>query len=289
MLNSVTKKPFSGSLNKVTAKEGNMGKSLNQHESSNQNLTFKHFLSEIRKRAKTEREKGYFFERAIREFLQKSPEYPFEKVWLWSDWPELSKYNFSKKDLGIDLVAKEQETGTFWAIQCKCFDENYQVSKQDIDTFFAQSGKNPFNVRLIVTTTANWGVNALETLKNQTKECKTLDGHDLEKAEFDWSFQKVKRKAEQKYLRDHQNEAVQKSAEYFKTEDRGKLIMACGTGKTFTSLRIVEKITPKTGNILFLAPSISLISQTLKEYAWQRKKPQRYLAVCSDAKAGKDH
>ena len=64
--------------------------------------------------------------------------------------------------------------------------------------------------------------------------------------------------------------------------------MACGTGKTFTSLRIVEKITPESANILFLAPSISLISQTLREYAYQRKKPQRYLAVCSDTKAGKD-
>ena len=64
--------------------------------------------------------------------------------------------------------------------------------------------------------------------------------------------------------------------------------MACGTGKTFTSLRILEKVTPENGNVLFLAPSISLISQTLREYAWQRKKPQRYLAVCSDAKAGKD-
>ena len=265
-----------------------MSKPLNQHDSSNKNLTFKHFLSEIRNKAKTEREKGYFFERAIREFLQKSPEYSFENVWLWSQWPDLRKHNFPKQDRGIDLVAKERETGTFWAIQCKCFDENRQVSKPDIDSFLSESGKNPFKVRLIVTTTSNWGANALDALKNQTKECKILDLHDLEKAEFDWSFQKVKRKAEQKYLRDHQNEAVQKSAEYFKTEDRGKLIMACGTGKTFTSLRIVEKITPHNGNILFLAPSISLISQTLREYAWQRKKPQRYLAVCSDTKAGKD-
>ena len=257
---------------------------------SNKNnpTNFKHFLSELRKRAKTEREKGELFEKAIREFLQQSPEYSFENVWLWSNWPDLKKYNFSKKDLGIDLVAKEQETGTFWAIQCKCFDENRQVNKQDIDSFFTLSGKNPFKTRLIVTTTANWGTNALEALKNQTKECKILDLYDLEKAECDWNFQKVKRKAERKYLRDHQNEAVQKSAEYFETEDRGKLIMACGTGKTFTSLRIVEKITPKNGHILFLAPSISLISQTLREYAWQRKKPQRYFAVCSDAKAGKD-
>ena len=249
---------------------------------------FKTFLNEIRKKAKTEREKGAIFERATRDFLKQSPEYSFENVWLWPNWPDLRKYGFSKKDLGIDLVAREQETGRFWAIQCKCFDESFQVNKQDIDSFFTHSGKNPFKVRLIVTTTANWGDNALEALKNQTKECKTLDLHDLEQADFEWDFQKVKRKQIRKHLRDHQKEAVQKSAEHFRTEKRGKLIMACGTGKTFTSLRISEKITPENGTVLFLAPSISLISQTLREYAWQRKHPQRYLAVCSDTKAGKD-
>ena len=249
---------------------------------------FKGFLQSLRKKAKSEREKGDLFERAIRDFLKSSPEYSFENVWLWSDWPHLKKYGFSKKDLGIDLVACEQETGRFWAIQCKCFDENYQVERQDIDSFFTYSGKRPFEVRLIVTTTANWGSNALEALKSQSKECKTLDLHDLKRADFEWSFKKLKRKSEQKYLRDHQKEAVRKASDHFKTKDRGKLIMACGTGKTFTSLRIVEKVTPKDGNILFLAPSISLISQTLREYAWQRKKPQRYLAVCSDTQAGKD-
>ena len=253
-----------------------------------QKTNFKTFLNEIRRKAKTEREKGTFFERAIRDFLKQSPEYSFESVWLWANWPDLRKYKFSKKDLGIDLVAKEKETGTFWAIQCKCFDESHQVNKIDIDSFFTHSGKNPFKVRLIVTTTNNWGVNAEESLKNQTKECKVLDLHDLETADFEWSFQKVKKRAEQKYLRDHQREAVRKSEEHFKRENRGKLIMACGTGKTFTSLRVVEKITPKNACVLFLAPSISLISQTLKEYAWQRKKSQRYLAVCSDVKAGKD-
>ena len=249
----------------------------------------KTFLNEIRKKAKNEREKGALFERAIRDFLKQSPEYSFENVWLWANWPDLGKYSFSKKDLGIDLVAKEKETGEFWAIQCKCFGESYQVNKTDIDSFFTHSGKKPFKVRLIVTTTNNWGANAEESLNNQSKECKVLDLHNLETADFEWSFQKVKRKAEKKYLRDHQKEAVQKSEEHFKKENRGKLIMACGTGKTFTSLRILERITPKNAHVLFLAPSISLISQTLREYSWQRKKPQRYLAVCSDVKAGKDN
>ncbi len=253
------------------------------------NLTFKEFLSEIRAKAQTPREKGDLFELTIRDFLKKSPEYSFEDVWLWPQWPGLKNYGFSKKDLGVDLVAKEKETGNFWAIQCKCYDENYLVSKNDTDTFLAQSGKKPFSVRLIVTTTNNWGPNALDTLDNQTKGCKILDLHKLEKADFNWCLRGgVKKNPEKKYLRDHQKEAVKNSISYFKKQSRGKLIMACGTGKTFTSLRIVEAITPKNANILFLAPSISLISQTLREYAWQRKTTQRYLAVCSDTKAGKD-
>ncbi len=249
---------------------------------------FKSFLNEIRQRAKTTREKGEYFEIAIKDFLKQSPEYSFENVWLRADWPDLKKYEFLKKDLGIDLIAREKETGIFWAIQCKCFDESYQVNKADIDSFFTESGKNPFKVRLIVTTTTKWGANAEEALKNQTKECKVLDLHDLEQADFEWSFQKVKRKTKKKHLREHQVKALRKSAKHFEKENKGKLIMACGTGKTFTSLRIVEKITPKNANVLFLAPSISLISQTLREYAWQRQKPQRYLAVCSDTHAGKD-
>ena len=248
---------------------------------------FKSFLKEIRKKAKSEREKGDLFERAIRDFLKASPEHSFEDVWMRKDWPDLKKYGFPVKDLGIDLVAKEKETGRFWAIQCKCYDEHYQVNKPDIDSFFTESGKNPFSVRLIVTTTNNWGINAEEALKSQTKECKVFGLHDLEKVNFEWTLQSIKRKKAKK-LMSHQIEAVSKSAEYFKTQDRGKLIMACGTGKTFTSLRITETITSESKNILFLAPSISLISQTLREYAYERKNPQRYLVVCSDTKAGKD-
>ena len=249
---------------------------------------FKSFLTEIRKKAKSEREKGDLFERAIRDYLKQSPEHSFEDVWMRKDWPDLKKYGFPVRDLGIDLVAKEKETGKFWAIQCKCYDEHYQLNKPDIDSFFTESGKKPFSVRLIVTTTNNWGTNAEEALKSQTKECKVLGLHDLEKVDFEWSLKSVKRKKVKKQLRPHQKEAVSKSFEYFKTQDRGKLIMACGTGKTFTSLRITETLTKEAENILFLAPSISLVSQTLRDYAYERKESQRYIVVCSDAKAGKD-
>ena len=260
------------------------------NKSSSQSKTdIRSFLTLIRKKAKSEREKGELFERAIRDFLRKSPEHDFgENVWMRREWPDLKKYGLPKKDLGIDLIAKEKETGKYWAIQCKCYDENYQVNKSDIDSFFTESGKNPFKERLIITTTNNWGPHATEALNGQTKPCNTLSLYDLENRDFEWRIQEVKRKGQRKQLRLHQKEAVENSLKYFKTKDRGKLIMACGTGKTFTSLRIIEKTTSKNANILFLAPSISLISQTLKEYAYERKEGQRYIVVCSDVKAGKD-
>ena len=283
------KKQYSGkSSRKKENQKLDNDRSQVSHLSVVKNLNFKDFLKEIRQKAKSEREKGAFFERAVRDFLKQSPEHDFENVWMRKDWPGLRKYKFPVKDLGIDLIAKEKETGKYWAIQCKCFNEHYRVSKSDIDSFFTESGKKPFEVRLIVTTTNNWGPHAEEALKRQTKECKILGLHDLEKIDFEWSFQSVKRRTEKKILRPHQEEAVNKSIKYFQEADRGKLIMACGTGKTFTSIRIAEAITPKNGNILFLAPSISLISQTLREYAYERKEDQRYLVVCSDAKAGKD-
>ena len=108
------------------------------------------FLNLIRRKAKSKRELGELFERAIMDFLKKSPEHDFENVWMRKDWPDLEKYGLSKKDLGIDLIAKEKETGKYWAIQCKCYDENYQVNKSDIDSFLLNLVKNHFQHGLLL-------------------------------------------------------------------------------------------------------------------------------------------
>ncbi|MEU7384426.1 DEAD/DEAH box helicase family protein [Streptomyces sp. NPDC042207] len=42
--------------------------------------------------------------------------------------------------------------------------------------------------------------------------------------------------------RPHQREAINAVFQGFAEHDRGKLIMACGTGKTFTGLKIVERL-----------------------------------------------
>ncbi|WP_423251060.1 type ISP restriction/modification enzyme [Helicobacter pylori] len=75
--------------------------------------------------------------------------------------------------------------------------------------------------------------------------------------------------------------------EYFSDpkNTRGKLIMACGTGKTYTSLKIMEALDPKI--TLFLVPSIALLSQTFREYAQEKSEPFYASIVCSDDKVGK--
>ena len=258
-------------------------------QNNTKKMNFKEFLKEIRLKAQNPGQLGELFERAIKDFLKQSPEHDFEDVWMWLDWPDRKKYHF-QTDAGIDLVAKERETGKIWAIQCKCYAENVQIKKENIDSFFNLSGKEPFKARLIVTANNNWSSHAEQSIENQTKPCHTLKLSDLEQVLFDWSISgKTKRRPKRKPLREHQKEAVNSTFEHFKSKDRGQLIMACGTGKTLTSLAIVEKCTSENSKVLFLAPSIALINQTLREYAYQSKPlSQRYLVVCSDQKVGKE-
>lgn len=246
------------------------------------------FLDKIRKTSKSEREKGFLFEKAVKGFLKESPEHNFEDVWLWSEWKEKSKYKFSGKELGVDLVAKEKETGKYWAVQCKCYDEKREVNKKDVDSFFTQSGKEPFSIRLIVASTNRFNDNVQESIKNQSKPTRVFNKSDLEKREYNWLSSRSVKKQDKKRLREHQLEALNKTIFHFKKEKRGKLVMACGAGKTLTSLHIAENLTSKNGHVLFLAPSIALVSQTIREYAYQRSEYQRYLVVCSDKKSGKD-
>ena len=259
-----------------------------QDISNSQDFSFKKFLEQIRNKSKSEREKGKFFEKAIRDFLKQSPEHPFQDVYMWADWPDLKKHNFDRQDKGIDLVGIEKETGEVWGIQCKCWDENHRVSRSDLNSFYTYLGKKPFHKGLIVASTDNWGFNAQEVRKNRDKPCQVLNLNDLEQAHFKWSLNSIQKKQEQKTIRPHQQEALSKAKKYFVKHDRGKLIMACGTGKTFTSLKIAESLTKKDGFVLFLAPSISLITQTLREFAYERSESQRYLVVCSDSGAGDD-
>lgn len=262
-------------------------------------LSFKDVLIKFRDEAFSERDKGYKFEKLMKAYLEIAPEYngKFKEVWLWGDFPY--RMDFSGKDTGIDLVALTTE-GDYWAIQCKCYSKDARITKDGVDSFLATSSKEFFNdkmqttrfaYRLWISTTNNWNSEAEKTIQNQNPPVLRIGLSDLETALIDWDklVNGDKDALLTKYpLREHQKTAVDKAHEYFKTAERGKLIMACGTGKTFTSLRIAENETDSKGIVLFLVPSIALLGQTLREWTAQSELPIHPICICSDSKASQD-
>jgi predicted helicase len=250
--------------------------------------TIHSILDEFREAALSKRDMGDKFERLIATYLQTDPMYKdqYERVWLWTEWPD-----HKGQDAGIDLVAKERYTGEYCAIQCKFYDPENTLQKADIDSFFTASGKAPFSSRMIVSTTDKWSSNAEEALVNQRIPVTRLRVEDLANSPVDWSRFSIGRPEqikfkEKKKIREHQKEALNNVIAGLKIADRGKLIMACGTGKTFAALKIAEKMVGEGGYVLFLVPSISLISQSLREWASESETPLHTFAVCSDTKVG---
>ena len=241
--------------------------------------------------AKTQRGKGTSFERLVRQFLLTDPRYVerFDEVWMWSDWPDRG----TRPDHGIDLVARERETGELCAVQCKFYDpQTGVITKNDVDSFLAESGTGEFTSRLFVSTTERWNSAAEETVPRQAIPVSRVGLEDLFNSTIDWdSFSletpEVMVRTGGKSLREYQKRALDAVSAGLSTADRGKLIMACGTGKTFTSLRIAEAMAGSGGRVLFLVPSIALLSQTLMEWSAESEVPLRSFAVCSDAKVGK--
>lgn len=196
----------------------------------------------------------------------------------------------SGKDAGIDLVTRTQGTGQYHAIQCKLYAEDYKVQKKDIDSFFTASGKAPFSHRVIITTTNNWSEHAEDALQGQQPPVSKIDLQSLEDSQIDWAKYKSNKAVTlkiKKQLREHQQTAMNAVAAGLKDAERGKLIMACGTGKTFTSLKIAERLAGKGKRVLFLVPSLSLLSQTLTEWTQESETLLHSFAVCSDSDVGK--
>lgn len=247
-------------------------------------------LDSYRSAALTEREKGTYFEELICVYLRNEATYRdlYDKVWTYADWAK--EQGLSGKDAGIDLVARTQGTGEYHAIQCKLYAEDYKLQKKDIDSFFTASGKAPFSHRIIITTTNNWSEHAEDALQGQQPPVSKIDLQALEDSQIDWAkYQSSKAVTlkTKKQLREHQQTALNAVEAGLRNAERGKLIMACGTGKTFTSLKIAERLAGKGKRVLFLVPSLSLLSQTLTEWTQETETPLHSFAVCSDSDVGK--
>ncbi|ENX09797.1 DEAD/DEAH box helicase [Acinetobacter courvalinii] len=241
--------------------------------------------------AKTEREKGTYFELLCIKYFLNEPFYAdlYSEVQPYSDWAKVQ--GLTGKDTGIDLVATTKD-GEFHAIQCKLYDADSKVPKSEIDSFISAASKTYFTRRIIVSTTHAWSDNALATLENQDPPVTKIDLETLAQSAIDWSQFAEKKEVifkKKKELRDHQKAALTsvKLGLYEQKLERGKLIMACGTGKTFTSLKIAEACAGKGKRVLFLVPSLSLLSQTLTEWTQESTTPLHSYAVCSDTEVGK--
>ncbi|WP_027017812.1 DEAD/DEAH box helicase [Corynebacterium pseudodiphtheriticum] len=265
--------------------------------------TFEEVLDQLREN-QPQGKYGIAFEKLMVNFFRTTPSLAeqFDEVCRWSDW----RYNNGQTDTGIDMVAHRVADDSWVAIQAKFYKPTTSIQKGHIDSFFEASGKSfetekgreHFSHRYIISTTDKWSSNAEAALANQIIETSRIGIADIASAPVNWDVafpgSEIQVKLERKQAfqpRKHQSEAIEKALAGFATHDRGKLIMACGTGKTFTSLRLAEQFARENGGgkarVLFLVPSIALLSQTLREWTAQATVDMRSFAVCSDTKVGK--
>ena len=262
--------------------------------------SFDQIIQKYRDESYSERNKGDRFEKLMKAYLLTKPVYKnlLSDVWLWSEFPYKEQFGTGGKDTGIDIVCRTYE-GEYWAVQCKCYRPEARIDLPHVSTFITTSafpfsttdGEKTFTHRIWIDTTYD-GLNA-EAKNALSKINATRIGLiDLRNDDVNWEELDAGKKGDEvslvKYnLRPHQQEAFDSTISYFKTHDRGKVIMACGTGKTFTSLRIAEAMANDCHLVLFLVPSIALLSQTLKEWSAQAAQNIYPICICSDSKATK--
>ena len=255
-------------------------------------MSFDSLVQQINELAETQRDRGTYFEYLARAYFQNEPTYQneFKNIWMLADVPE--EYGIPKTDIGVDLVA-ETFTGELVAIQAKFYDR--AIQKSNIDSFLSELGKNYYKSGIIVASTDKWGKNAEKALADRS-DIVRIGLSDLRNSRIDWdkfSFERpdevtVKAKKKPRY---YQKEVIEKALTYFKENDRGQLIMAPGTGKTFTSLKVAEAMAKESDKeqyvVLYLVPSIQLLTQTLRGWNNDTDMTMSSMAVTSDRNASR--
>ena len=269
--------------------------------------------------------RGKQFEHFVKWFLKADPEWStqVDQVWLWEEWPQ--RWG---ADCGIDLVFRHKN-GEHWAVQAKCYSPDYAITKHDVDKLLSESNRPLIQHRLLIATTDGIGSNAKQVCDAQDKPVIRFLLSDFEKSALDYpanfaALPQAKRKP-RPTPKEHQLEAIEAVVDALKTADRGQLIMACGTGKTYTTLWIKERlVTQQASNLtavraehveaqesthistgsmrtdsgtntaesigatrtLVLLPSLGLLAQTLREWTFAAATPFEVLCVCSDQTVG---
>lgn len=255
-------------------------------------MSFNNLINQINNIAKTQRDRGTYFEYLVRAYFLNEPTYKneFKNVWMLSDVPDL--YGIPKTDLGVDLVA-EKYNGSLVAIQAKFY--SHPIQKNNIDSFLSELGKDFYESGIIVASTDKWGKNAEKALEGRSDVIR-IGISDLRNSRVDWdkfSFDNptivsVKDKKQPRYYQKH---VIKSALTHFEENSRGQLIMAPGTGKTFTSLKIAESLAKLSSNgqykVLYLVPSIQLLTQTLRGWNNDTDMTMSSMAVTSDRNASR--
>ncbi|MCP5389847.1 MAG: DEAD/DEAH box helicase [Novosphingobium sp.] len=254
-------------------------------------LSLDNLLSKYRSAAATEREKGTYYERLCAAYLTHDPvqSEQYEQVWPWAEWAGLNGWR--GKDTGIDLVAKIRGHDGYAAVQCKFYGAQHKIAKADIDSFLSASAKSPFVRRIVMDSTeVEWSDNAEAMLVGQAIPVLRVGLVDMRASPIQWSLFDARREIvlePKKELRQHQRDALDAVRAGLAAHARGKIVMACGTGKTFTALKIAEDLVGADGMVLFLVPSLALMAQSVREWTNDTSTPLRSFAVCSDTQVGK--
>lgn len=263
--------------------------------STKTSMDFDGLIHQLRDTARNTREQGDRLERLTKLFLTQDSIQSrlYKGVHLWNEWDGREGFG----DIGIDLVAENVDGGVT-AIQCKFYDEQSTIAKENIDSFIAASGREPFTHRIIVSTTDKWSKNAEKMLEEQRFPVQRMGLQNFRDSNIDWSTYSLDDPSEQqvghkphKELREHQDRAITNTLIGLQENDRGQLIMACGTGKTFTAIRLAEKFAEQNGGharVLFMVPSLALMSQSISEFSNEIEGPFHAYAVCSDSKVGRE-
>ena len=238
-------------------------------------------LDRIRYESRDQAEKGRWFEQLFMRLALQQPEFEIDQVWRWPDWPEREALTgLDGRDMGVDLVAR-RTSGEWVAIQCKCYDDRHTLGKGEIDKFLGGSQQPIFRLRWIVAT-CRWGPIAERAIRNAHPQVTQIDFRQYLNVQVE--EQDARRPVQEPWPL--QEEAIEDAIAGLANHGRGRLIMACGTGKTFTALRIAEQIVEDGQRILFAAPTIALVSQARREWLRQTTRKLDCLVVCSDPTAG---
>ena len=240
-------------------------------------------LARIRREASSEAEKGAWFEHLFMATVRDNPEFDVADIWPWRNWPERERLTgLDGRDHGVDLVAVQTD-GTVVAIQCKCYAEDAVIGKRQVDSFLSESARPAFGLRWIVST-CGWNAAAERAIAGREPRVARIDFLEFLHLEI----RELRKPTQRRQPKPLQQRAIDAAYDGLVTQrnPRGKLVMACGTGKTFTALRLAERMVPDDGRILFAAPTIALVSQARREWLTHTTRPMSALVVCSDSTAG---